>query len=64
MENLIATKPMLPEVKTAKTKCINKWEKRLQKAQDQLKRYGNSYWNNYSEKIATYEEIIKDLKRC
>jgi len=54
---------LLAEVKTAKGKCIAKWEKRLNKAIDQQKRWGNSYWNNYAEKITLYQEVIKDLKR-
>lgn len=54
---------LLAEVKTAKDKCIGKWEKRLQKAKEQKQRWGDSYWNNYTERITTYEEIIADLKR-
>jgi hypothetical protein len=51
------------ESKTAKERCILKWEKRIEKAKAQQKRWGDSYWNNYTERIATYEEIVKDLKR-
>jgi hypothetical protein len=47
----------------AAQKCINKWQKRLEKAEKQRQMYGNSYYNNYTEKILTYQEIIKDLKR-
>ncbi len=57
-------KPSATISKTAKEKCIGKWEKKLQKAKDQKARWGDSYWNNYTERIATYEEVIKDLKRC
>ena len=63
-KNLFASNTVLPKAKTAKGRCIIKWEKKLQKAKEQKERWGDSYWNHYTERIATYEEIIKDLKRC
>lgn len=48
---------------SAKDKCIGKWQKRLLKAKEQQKRWGDAWYNNYAERIATYEEIIADLNR-
>lgn len=43
--------------------CISKWEKRVQKAKDGMKRWGNGFGQTYQLEIKIYEEIIKDLKR-
>ncbi len=44
-------------------KCIAKWQKRLDKANRQLLKYGNVLGMTASLEIKIYEEIIKDLKR-
>jgi hypothetical protein len=54
---------LLADVKTAKGRCIAKWEKKLEKAKGMLKRWGNGYGQTYQLEIGIYEEILKDLKR-
>lgn len=46
-----------------KQKCIAKWQKRLDKANRDLLKYGNGFGMTASLEIKIYEEIIKDLKR-
>lgn len=48
---------------TAKEKCISKWERKLKKTEEQQLKCGNSFYNNYREKIEIYKEVLKDLKR-
>jgi hypothetical protein len=54
---------LLADVKTAKGRCIAKWEKRIEKAKSGMKRWGNGYGQTYQLEINIYEEVVKDLKR-
>lgn len=51
------------EENKAVIKCINKWEKRLRKNEDQMKRWGHIYWTSNRFEIPIIQEILKDLKR-
>lgn len=44
-------------------KCIAKWEKRIAKAEDGKKRWGQSYGFTWDLEIKIYKEVVKDLKR-
>ncbi len=54
---------ILADVKTAKNRCIAKWEKRIEKAKNGMKRYGNGYGHTYQLEIKIYEEVVRDLNR-
>ncbi len=57
------TNVLLADVKTAKGRCIAKWEKRIEKTKAGMKRWGNGYGQTYQLEINIYEEVVRDLKR-
>ena len=62
-KNLLPTNAMLPEVKTAKEKCIDKWMKKHEKAKRMHYNWDKYYGGKYLEQMKLIEETIKDLKR-
>ena len=49
--------------KTAKEKCILKWEKRLEKSKKFQDKYGQYYGDRFTSEIIYIKELIRDLKR-
>lgn len=43
--------------------CIEKWQKKLDKADKLRREYGDKWWQSWNKEILIYKEIINDLNK-